>query len=172
MPLVDGISLAQQTVPFHNLISNVLMDLRECRRAIPFCERAIQLVLEREQGEPTAVAELLAREGRCYAQSGLKDHAAIPLRAALKKVQSLRFSHIITRYEEIDYRRVADCHRSSRSKKPQSVRAPERAKRRSEVADAICGKLGGRQDVLPDEREAHRKRKANASNTWFKVASF
>jgi len=84
MPLVDGISLAQQTVPFHNLMSNALVDLRECRRAIPFCERAIQLVLEREQGEPTAVAELLAREGRCYAQSGLKDHAAIPLRAALK----------------------------------------------------------------------------------------
>src|ERR1700760_1166558 len=138
----------------------------------PFCERAIQLVLEREQGEPTAVAELLAREGRCYAQSGLKDHAAIPLRAALKTVQSLRFSHIITRYEEIDYRCVADCHRSSRSKKPQSVRAAERARRRSEVAGAFCGKLGGRQDVLPDEREAHRKRKANASNTWFKAASF
>ena len=57
-------------------------------------------------------------------------------------------------------------------KKPQSVRAAERARRRSEVAGAICGKLGGRQDVLPDEREAHRKRKANASNTWFKAASF
>jgi tetratricopeptide (TPR) repeat protein len=84
MPLVDKISLAQQTLPFHNLMSNALMDLRECRRAILFCERAIQLVLERERSEPTAVAELLAREGRCYAQSGLKDHAAIPLRAALK----------------------------------------------------------------------------------------
>ena len=129
-------------------------------------------MLEREQGEPTAVAELLAREGRCCAQSGLKDHAAIPLRAALKTVQSLRFSHIITRYEEIDLRRVTDCYRSSRSTKPQAVRAAERAGRRPEVARAICGKLGGRQDVLPDEREAHRKRKANASNTWFKVESF
>jgi hypothetical protein len=35
--------------------------------------------------------------------------------------QSLRFSHIITRYEEIDYRHVADCHGSNRSAKPQSV---------------------------------------------------
>lgn len=84
MPLVDGIVLAQQTVPFHNLMSNVLMDLGEWRRAIPFCERAIQLLLEREPSEPTVIAELLAREGRCYAQSGLKDHAVIPLRAALK----------------------------------------------------------------------------------------
>ncbi len=84
MPLVDGISLVKQTVPFHNLMSSALMDLREYRRAIPFCEQAIQLVLERERSEPTAVAELLAREGRCYTQSGLKDQAAVPLRAALK----------------------------------------------------------------------------------------
>jgi tetratricopeptide (TPR) repeat protein len=84
MPLVDGISLEHQTVPFHNLISNALIELHEYRRAIPFCERAIQLLLEREQSEPTAVAELLAREGRCYTQCGLKDHAAVPLRAAVK----------------------------------------------------------------------------------------
>ena len=84
MPLVDGISLTRQTVPFHNLMSCALMDLREYRRAIPFCEQAIQLVLEWERSEPTAVADLLAREGRCYSQSGLRDHAAAPLRAALK----------------------------------------------------------------------------------------
>lgn len=84
MPLVDAISLVQQTLPFHNLMSNALMGLREWRRAIPFCERAIQLVLEREPSDPTAVAELLARQGRCYSQSGWKDHAVIPLRAALK----------------------------------------------------------------------------------------
>jgi tetratricopeptide (TPR) repeat protein len=84
MPLVDGISLEQQTVPFHNLMSNALIALQEYRRAIPFCEQAIQLVLEREQSEPTAVAELLAREGLCYIQCGLKDQAAVPLRAAVK----------------------------------------------------------------------------------------
>jgi tetratricopeptide (TPR) repeat protein len=65
-------------------MSNALIEMHEYRRAIPFCEQAIQLVLEREPCEPTAVAELLAREGRCYTQSGLKDHAAVPLRAALK----------------------------------------------------------------------------------------
>lgn len=84
MPLVDEISLDEQTVPFHNLMSNALMEQHEYRRAIPFCEQAIQLLLERTPSEPTAVAELLAREGRCYTQCGLKDQAAVPLRAAVK----------------------------------------------------------------------------------------
>lgn len=82
MPLVDAISVSTQTVPFHNLMSNVLMEFHEYRRAIPFCEQAIQLVLERN--EPLAIAELLSREGRCYALCGLKEHAAVLLRAALK----------------------------------------------------------------------------------------
>jgi tetratricopeptide (TPR) repeat protein len=82
MPLVDAISVGTQTVPFHNLMSNVLMEFREYRRAIPFCEHAIRLVLERN--EPLAIAELLSREGRCYSLCGLKEHAAVLLRAALK----------------------------------------------------------------------------------------
>jgi tetratricopeptide (TPR) repeat protein len=82
IPLVDAISVVNQTVPFHNLMSNVLMGFHEYRRAIPFCEQAVQLVLERN--EPLAIAELLSREGRCYTQCGLKEHAAVLLRAALK----------------------------------------------------------------------------------------
>lgn len=82
MPLVDAIPAGKHTVPFHNLMSNALINLHEYRRAIPFCEQAIQLVLERN--EPLAIAELLLREGLCYGRSGLKEHAAVPLRAALK----------------------------------------------------------------------------------------
>lgn len=82
MPLVDGVAVGEQTVPFHNLMSIVLMDLHEYKRAIPFCEQAIQLVVERN--EPLAIVDLLSREGRCYASCGLKEDAAVLQRAALK----------------------------------------------------------------------------------------
>lgn len=82
MPLVDELSAASEEVPFLNLMSNALMDLGEYQRAIPFCEQLIQLMAERNK--PLVVAELLEREGRCYSRSGLKEHAAVPLRAALK----------------------------------------------------------------------------------------
>jgi tetratricopeptide (TPR) repeat protein len=64
-----------------NLLMAVLMDLREYRRAIPFWEQAIQL---NESSGPTGIAQLLARVGECYNRIGLKDHAAIPLRAAVE----------------------------------------------------------------------------------------
>jgi tetratricopeptide (TPR) repeat protein len=64
------------------LMASVLMDLGEYRRAIPFFEQYIQL--EREWNNPVALAELLWQVGECYDRSGLKDHAAPPLRAALR----------------------------------------------------------------------------------------
>lgn len=82
MPLVDVIPVTAYTVPFHNQMSIVLIELREYQRAIRFCEQAIELMLERN--EPLSIADLLWREGRCYGLSGLKEHAAVPLRAALK----------------------------------------------------------------------------------------
>jgi tetratricopeptide (TPR) repeat protein len=66
---------------FNLLMAAVLMDLREYRRAIPFWEQAIQLD---ESSEPTGIAQMLWRVGECYNRSGLRDHAAIPLRAAVK----------------------------------------------------------------------------------------
>ena len=84
MALVDRVSNANlpQKNLFPELMSALLMDLREYRRAIPFCERAVQQGLE--MNEPIAVATMLSREGHCYSYCGLKDQAAIPLRAALK----------------------------------------------------------------------------------------
>jgi tetratricopeptide (TPR) repeat protein len=66
---------------FHFSMANVLMEFGEYRRAIPFWEQAIQLD---DVKEPMDLAHMLARVGECYNRSGLKDHAAIPLRAAIK----------------------------------------------------------------------------------------
>jgi tetratricopeptide (TPR) repeat protein len=82
--LVDKVSNADgpRKEPFDALMSALLMDLREYRRAIPFCERAVQQRLE--ANEPIEVVDMLSRQGHCYAFCGLKDQAAIPFRAALK----------------------------------------------------------------------------------------
>lgn len=84
MVLVDRVTKAdlpqKKIVP--ELMSALLMDLHEYRRAIPFYERAVQQGLE--ANEPIGVADMLSREGHCYSYCGLKDQAAIPLRAALK----------------------------------------------------------------------------------------
>jgi len=66
---------------FHLLMAGVLMDIREYRRAIPFWEQAIQLD---DCNDPIHMAHMLARVGECYNRIGLKDHATIPLRAAVK----------------------------------------------------------------------------------------
>jgi len=65
---------------FNLLMAAVLTDLREFRQAIPFWERAIQLD---EGSEPTGIAQMLWKVGECYNRAGLRDHAAIPLRAAV-----------------------------------------------------------------------------------------
>jgi tetratricopeptide (TPR) repeat protein len=84
MALVDRVSKADlpQKKLFPELMSALLTDLHEYRRAIPFCEGAVQKALE--ANEPIGVAAMLSREGHCYSYCGLKDQAAIPLRAALK----------------------------------------------------------------------------------------
>jgi len=79
--LADGRDCAQDAL-FHHLMVGALMDLGEFRRAIPFCEQSIQL--EKEWNEPDAIAEMLWRAGTCYNRVGLRDHAAVTLREALK----------------------------------------------------------------------------------------
>jgi Tfp pilus assembly protein PilF len=59
-----------------------LMTRKQYRLAIPYCEQAIQLLSE--QNEPLALADMLWRAGNCYNRIGLRGHAAVPLRAALK----------------------------------------------------------------------------------------
>jgi tetratricopeptide (TPR) repeat protein len=62
--------------------AGLLMTRKEYRLAIPYCEQAIQLLSE--QDEPLALADMLWRAGYCYNRIGLRNYAAIPLRAALK----------------------------------------------------------------------------------------
>jgi tetratricopeptide (TPR) repeat protein len=75
-------STSMSSAVFQHLMADVLTDLNEYRRAIPFFERAIQL--EHGLNDPVATADLLWRVGECYGRSGLKDHAVFPLRAAAK----------------------------------------------------------------------------------------
>jgi tetratricopeptide (TPR) repeat protein len=82
MAMLDENHERMEHVAFQDLMARVLLQLREYRRAIPFCERAIQR--ETESTDPTAIVGLLARTAQCYGLMGLMDHSAIPARAALK----------------------------------------------------------------------------------------
>lgn len=82
MPLVDGITAEKQDAPFLNMLAGVLAELGEHRRAAGFYERAVERMVE--MGKPLVAAELLEKEGVCYSRCGLKEHAAVVLRAALK----------------------------------------------------------------------------------------
>jgi tetratricopeptide (TPR) repeat protein len=72
---------------FQSLMVQALWVLGEYRRAIPFCEQAVQLTAE--QDDRVTLAELLSRLGSCYVRVGLRDHAAVPLREALTIFRTL-----------------------------------------------------------------------------------
>src|SRR6185437_3451511 len=82
MPLVDEIAAEKQDASFSNMLAGVLAELGEHRRAAGFYERAVECMVE--MGKPLVAAELLEKEGVCYSRCGLKEHAAVLLRAALK----------------------------------------------------------------------------------------
>jgi tetratricopeptide (TPR) repeat protein len=82
MAFLENNSTRMDDFAHQNSVAKVLMQLHEYRRAIPFCERAISKELE--GNDPTAVAGTLGRAAQCYGLMGLKDHSAIPARAALK----------------------------------------------------------------------------------------
>lgn len=66
---------------FHVMMSHLLEDLGEFRRAIPFFEPAIGALIA--ANEPLDVAQTLHRMGHCYNRQGLRDQAIVPLRASL-----------------------------------------------------------------------------------------
>jgi tetratricopeptide (TPR) repeat protein len=82
MALLDQNAASFESFAHADLMANVLMRLREYRRAIPFCERAI--LTELEAKNPTSVAGMLVRAAECYGLMGLTDHSAVSARAALK----------------------------------------------------------------------------------------
>ena len=67
---------------FHHFMADALMELAEYRRAIPFWEQA--LLLKEGHDTPTSMANAPRRLGECFSRVGLKDHAVIPLRAAVR----------------------------------------------------------------------------------------
>lgn len=72
---------------FQELMANILVNLGEHRRAIPYCEAALQNLGDSES--PPATGWTLWRAGKAYLNIGLRDHAAIPLRAAVTVYRTL-----------------------------------------------------------------------------------
>ncbi|HTR39022.1 MAG TPA: tetratricopeptide repeat protein [Bryobacteraceae bacterium] len=70
------------------LMADALSELGEHRRAIPYFEAALQGPLDFLNG-PSAAADVLFRAGKCYSTVGLRDHAAVPLRAAVRSFREL-----------------------------------------------------------------------------------
>ncbi len=64
------------------MLGDVLSELGAHRKAIPYYEECVKLLLDAQ--DPVAVADMLWRAGKAYSQCGLSDHAAIPLRAAAR----------------------------------------------------------------------------------------
>jgi tetratricopeptide (TPR) repeat protein len=82
MAVLDKAVTPDGDVIFPQLMGSVLSDLGEYQRAIPFYEQAAQSLAERD--DPLNVARNLLGAGKCYCRSGLNDHGAVPLRAAVR----------------------------------------------------------------------------------------
>ena len=67
---------------FQRLMFEVLTELGEQRRAIPFGERGLAITVEKK--EATGIADWLWKIGRCYSRLGLHDHAAIAYRGSAR----------------------------------------------------------------------------------------
>jgi tetratricopeptide (TPR) repeat protein len=79
---LTGEASAIASPQFHRLMAWALEKLGEHRRALSSWEQAIRLV--GDEMEPTVRAGLLVNMGNCYNRMGLRDHGAVPLRAAVK----------------------------------------------------------------------------------------
>ena len=82
MGLLEANSNPMESAKFQYLMAKVLYRLGEYRRALPFWEQAIGLA--GEETDSTMMAEMLHTMGDCYCRIGLRDHATVPLRTALK----------------------------------------------------------------------------------------
>ncbi|MGD0730562.1 MAG: tetratricopeptide repeat protein, partial [Terracidiphilus sp.] len=80
--ILDADGDRAESVQHARQIAEVLGKLGEFRRAIPLWEQAISVV--DDQTDTTETADMLKEIGGCYNQIGLRDHAAVPLRAALR----------------------------------------------------------------------------------------
>jgi tetratricopeptide (TPR) repeat protein len=82
MAQLDENQSQMEAFAYPHSMAKALMQLGEHRRAIPFCERAVLEDLQSK--DPTAVVGSLAALAHCFGYMGLKDHSAVPAKAALK----------------------------------------------------------------------------------------
>jgi tetratricopeptide (TPR) repeat protein len=80
--LVDANATQMASAKYLHLMATVLYKLGEYRRALPFWEQAIGLA--GEEVDTATMADMLHTMGECYCRIGLRDHATVPLRTALK----------------------------------------------------------------------------------------
>jgi tetratricopeptide (TPR) repeat protein len=78
--LLDQSKACNSVDSFQRLMFEVLTELGELRRAIPFGERGLAIAVETKQS--VGIADWLWRIGRCYSGLGLRDHAAIAYRGS------------------------------------------------------------------------------------------
>lgn len=67
---------------YHYFIALLMQRQQDYRHALPFWELALEFA--RKETSPMLIAEMLREIGEGYCHIGLTDHAAVPLRAALK----------------------------------------------------------------------------------------
>jgi hypothetical protein len=82
MARLDLNSMRVEAIAFHDAMAKVLMSLGENRRALPFCEQAIQRTLTID--DPLELASRLEATARCYNSMGLKKYATSPARIGLQ----------------------------------------------------------------------------------------
>ncbi len=80
--LLDQSQICDSIDSFQHLMFDILIELGEQRRAIAFGERALAIAVESKESVRTA--DLLWKIGGCYSRIGLRDHAAIAYRGALR----------------------------------------------------------------------------------------
>lgn len=80
--MLERLTPAQTSAGYYELMARALTTLEDARHAIPYWEQALN---RGDAGmDAVARAEMLLALGRCYLNAGLRDHAAIPLRPAVK----------------------------------------------------------------------------------------
>jgi tetratricopeptide (TPR) repeat protein len=80
--LLESAAPAEPTMGYHELLARAFTWMDDAQLAIPHWEQALTLAGDKLEG--VARAEMLLALGQCYLRSGLRDHAAIPLRAAVR----------------------------------------------------------------------------------------
>src|SRR5437868_3620832 len=72
---------------YQHLTAEALNELREFQEALPFWEACVEHL--DDLPSTAAAGDVLWKTGACYLRIGLRDHAAVPLRAAVRVFRTL-----------------------------------------------------------------------------------